>query len=211
MKFEYYEEPTPHIIVHDYFNKEELAKVWQELEFLTYSEKLLPPDMTGSARNSNKQIIKNNYGLFLDDIYPIKSISNILTVNRKLFDLEFAKKAAEHHFIFNYILNSNQDSTLVSYYEENDCYFPHTDTTVLTAIINFYKEPLQFTGGDLMLGSENNIIPVENNRLVLFPGCAMHAVTPVKFINPQPPFSGMGRYTISQFINVSNLKYQANR
>jgi len=207
MKFEYYENPTPHIIVRDYFDKEELAKIWQELDFLTYSNKLLPPDITGSARNSDNQIIKNNHGLFLDEIYTIKNISNILTINRKLWDPEFAKKAADHHFIFNYILNSNQDSTLVSYYEEDNYYFPHTDSAVLTAIINFYKEPLQFTGGDLMLGSENNIIPVENNRLVIFPSCAMHAVTSIKFISPQPPFSGMGRYTISQFINVANLKY----
>jgi hypothetical protein len=206
MNIEYFDLPTPHIVVHNYFTDVELKQIWQELEFLTYSSKLAPPSITGAATNSHQQIIKNNHGLFLDEIYSNRNISNILTINRKLWNPEFVKIAIEKHFIFNYITRSNQDSTLVSYYDEDNYYLPHYDNAILTGIINFYKEPLAFTGGDLMLGSEHNIIPIENNRMVLFPSCAMHAVTPIKFNSPMPVFSGMGRYAISQFITSTNLK-----
>jgi hypothetical protein len=49
------------------------------------------------------------------------------------------------------------------------------------------------------LGEDGYTIPLENNRMIIFPSWAVHGVTPVKFLNTTEKFSGWGRYTISNF------------
>ena len=41
-------------------------------------------------------------------------------------------------------------------------------------------------------------IKVKNNRMVMFPSCFLHSVSPVKFKTP-PKEIGQGRYTITHF------------
>jgi Rps23 Pro-64 3,4-dihydroxylase Tpa1-like proline 4-hydroxylase len=173
--------------------------VWKELEFLTSNNKMQSPTSTAGARDLAGRVVKNNYGIFLDQVFPVRNLSNILTTTRKLWNTEFIKKAEKLHWIFKYIKNSNHDATLVSYYEDNHYYLPHTDASVLTVLINLYKEPRAFTGGDLLLGDDKHIVPLENNRLIIFPSCTLHSVTPVNFKTKQQQYSAMGRYTITQF------------
>jgi Rps23 Pro-64 3,4-dihydroxylase Tpa1-like proline 4-hydroxylase len=203
MNIEYFETPVPYIIVRNWFNEQELEQVWEELQFLTYGNKLRGPILTNSAKTVDGQIKKHNHGLFLDEAYTDRSLSNILTVTRKLWNPEFLETIEKHHFVFKYLKKSNQDSTLMSYYEDGDYYLPHNDTAILTVLINLYKEPKQFSGGDLQLENSEHIVPLENNRLVMFPSVSMHAVTPITFVEPNEKFSGNGRYTITQFITTA--------
>jgi predicted 2-oxoglutarate/Fe(II)-dependent dioxygenase YbiX len=199
MFLDYYDSPIPHAVIKDYFNEQELNEVWEEINFLTYKDKLLSADITGSATN-NSILQKKNHGIFLDGLYTNRATSNILKHTRKLWNSELTNFLKEKHFIFRYLETSNLDITLLNYYDEDDYYNWHYDYCILSAVIHLYKEPLKFSGGDFMLENENCRFPIENNRMIIFPSCANHAVTPIKFNEPTKPFSKYGRYTISQFI-----------
>jgi len=203
MDFKYFADPIPHIIIDDFYTPLELKEIWLELDFLTHSRKLLTPEATGAAFSLNdkgeKIYKKNNSGLFLDGLYANRDISNILFHTRKLFDKDFLQKCQDQNFIFKYLMQANADFTLLSYYEDGALYEAHHDKCVITALSWLYKEPRQFTGGDLNFVDHNYKIPIKNNRVLIFPGVAEHSVDPVKMNPGIAPMSGFGRYVITNF------------
>jgi len=204
MTIEYIELPVPHIIVRNVFSEEDVERVWKELDFLTCSEKMLSPAESRSAKE-NGMILKNNHAIFLEDVYRDPKFSDIFKATRKVFSKEFFDEVCSKNPIFEWMKQVNNESFLVSYYDNNNSYLPHKDNSVYTILVNFYKEPKAFTGGDLTLGNIDYKIPLENNRMIIFPSWAKHGVTPVKFIKDYPPFSGMGRYTLSTFFYIHNI------
>jgi len=208
MNLEYIESPVPHIIIHDLFNEEDVKLIWRELEFLTHPEKLLPPEKSRSAKE-NGFILKQNHAIFLEDVYKNPAHSDIFRSINKVFTKEFFEQVSEKNSLFEWTKQVNNISFLVSYYDENNSYLPHKDNAVYTLLIHFYKEPQAFTGGELTLGTVDYKIPLENNRLILFPSWAKHGVTPVKFKEKQQPLSGNGRYTISIFFYIHNIVPQS--
>jgi Rps23 Pro-64 3,4-dihydroxylase Tpa1-like proline 4-hydroxylase len=186
----------PYLLVRNFYNEEELRLIWQELDFLTYSDKLEPPSETGQPNND----MKMNKGIFLDSLYKYRSFSNILKVNRKLWCREIVEAIVNLNKIFSdYYTHTDSDNTLVSYYEQSDYYKPHHDRTITTAISWHFREPKCFDGGQLVLPDIGHTIEVENNMLIMFPSCMLHGVIPVKMKGNYEPFSGYGRYAISNF------------
>ena len=188
-----------YIRIDDFYDEDELALIWEELKFLTYRHKLNPPLKTGQS----KPMMKKNAGLFLDDLYSDRNISNILRVNRKIFSKDVMKKYNDLSEMHENIFNCNQDTTLISYYENEGFYKPHSDTAVVTALTWFFKEPKQFTGGDLVFSAFNKTIEIENNMLLVFPSVVKHEVTAVSMEKDIPKFSRLGRYCMSQFMNIT--------
>ena len=85
------EYPFPHVIIENFYNEEELKLIWQELEFYTHPNKLVPAKDYGGIVGST-----NALALQLDTIYSKRrELSNILTVNRKLFDKELIDSLSE--------------------------------------------------------------------------------------------------------------------
>ena len=210
MKVSILDQNFPAIVIDNFYNKVEEDLIWNELNFLIDGNKLLRPEDTGSAMIEGNIPKKANSGLFLDKIYVDRNISNILTVNRKLvrqwnkiipstIDCWWWKAICSE--FYNLI---DIDTTLVSYYEQDDHYKTHVDQSILTSLTWFYKEPKGFDGGNLILGSTE--IEVKSNRMVIFPGLISHEVTPVKMKNNSN--KGMGRFCISQFLMADhfNLK-----
>lgn len=183
--------------IDNFYDDNELALIWEELKFLTYSHKLNPPEKTGQTN----PLMKKNRGLFLDDIYSDRNISNILKVNRKIFTKDVMKQYNDLSEMHENIFNCNQDSTLISYYENAGYYKSHSDTAVITALTWLFKEPKQFEGGDLIFTKFDEKIEVTNNTLIMFPSHFKHEVTAIS-MQGYEPFSGNGRYCMSQFINV---------
>ena len=82
--------PFPHLIIRNFYNQEELDLIWEELKFYTKPGKLLSAkDYYGVVDYTNAK------ALLLDEIYlnyekqdgvNYRKLSNILTVNRKVFD-----------------------------------------------------------------------------------------------------------------------------
>ena len=84
---------------------------------------------------------------------------------------------------------TDNDCSVISYYDNGDKYDEHFDAFMHTAIIWFYKEPKKFEGGDFRLPELNETIECLHNRMIIFPSCYLHSVSPLKFKNK--PFTNV--------------------
>jgi Rps23 Pro-64 3,4-dihydroxylase Tpa1-like proline 4-hydroxylase len=188
-------------IIEDFYDEADLKLIWKELDYLNLKDKFLSPTRTAGARDAKGNLIKNNKGLFLDEFYKNRNFSNILNLNRKVWMP--AHELEKDNFNFRYLISSNQDATLVSYYENEDYYKKHLDSSVYTILTYFYKEPKKFSGGNLKLLDYDIEIEVKNNMVIYIPSILWHEVTPIvmeqEFAN-----KGFGRYCISQFLFIEN-------
>ena len=201
----YYDDPVPHVIIDNFYTFEELNLIADELKFLTHPTKMMSPQVTGSAVNSKGDSTKKNYGLFLDSVYSQRNISDILTFSKKLFE-QTTLKAIGNNFIGRFLMISNKDTSLLSYYEDSDHYLPHFDSATLTACTWLFKEPKKFVGGDFKFSDYNYNIQLKNNRMIIFPSPYNHEVSSVKMLDESyKPFSGDGRYVITNFIYCNNV------
>lgn len=193
--------PFPHLIIEDTFDNHELQLIWQELDFLTYGNKFEPPSKTSSALDDRGNVLKSNGGIFLDDCYYKREISNILTVNRKLFQKNILNEFAKLTFGYQQVLYCNLDFTLISYYEDADYYLPHKDKSLFTLLTWFYKTPKGFRGGDLIFPEYDHQINIKNNMTLFFPSYIDHSVTKLEMIHTYPKYSGHGRYCMTEFLH----------
>lgn len=194
-----FKDPLPFLKINNLYDENELKLIWQELDFLTCLNKLESPEKTGTRIDKESKIaLKNNSGLFLDDIYTKRNISNILSINSKIFLPEILNAFSKLSFGYQSIELTTSDRTLISYYENGGYYKPHKDNSLYTAITWFFKEPKAFTGGDFYFTDYDIKINIQNNMTVLFPSFVTHSVDEVILENNN--LVGYGRYSMSQFI-----------
>ena len=118
-----FEKPFPHLIVNNFYNDEELELIWEELKFYTKPGKLLEAKDFGGVIDKT-----NHHALQLDVIYDgYRDLSNILTVNRKLFTSGILDIFAEIHESCWIAPQSDYDITKVRYYHDKEYYEAHTD------------------------------------------------------------------------------------
>ena len=190
------EEPFPHLIVEDFYNEKELELVWEELKFYTKPGKLLEAKDFGGIVDKT-----NSHALELDGVYTKKhrNLSNILTVNRKLFTCEALHLFSKIHDCCCIATESNWDITKVRYYHDGEYYEPHCDKTFqFLAFSYFYKEPKKFSGGEVYFPDYNYEYSCDNNSIIILPGWVTHGVRQVS-INDSDYYDGYGRYCISSF------------
>jgi hypothetical protein len=210
IKIKSYEKPFPHLIVEDFYNEKELELIWEELNFYTKPGKLLEAKDYGGVEGRT-----NAKALALDSLYlnhesndqaNYRNISNILTVNRKVFRSGILKTYASIHECCN--LQYNSDITKVRYYHDGEYYEPHRDSSFQTlAFSYFYKEPKRFEGGELYFPEHNYNYSCNNNSIIIFPGWVQHAVNKVK-IKESDYYAGFGRYAITSFVFTGHHKKQ---
>lgn len=193
----------PVVVIDNYYDKDAEEKIWREIQFYSNDDKMLLPEHTGSAftkdDGGNKVYKKQNKGLYLDDVYSNRNVSDILRENRKLWYPEFTEKLIEIHTFFRYLNICNSDSTLLSYYEDSDYYHPHHDDSLVTTCTWFYKQPKRFNGGDLIIENELRVA-CEYNRTVIFPSILIHEVEKVE-LSSEDKNKNFGRYTLTQLSN----------
>lgn len=205
MQFEIFEvAQLPVAVIDNFFTEDEADRIWSEIVFLSSGDKMKEPGDTGTAfdldEDGNKIWAKKNKGLFLDDIYADRSVSDILTLDRKIFYPDVHAPLVEKHAIFQHLEYINRDCSLLSYYEDTDYYNLHVDDAVLTVIVWFFKQPKQFEGGRLIF--ENDLqIECEYNRAVVFPSILKHGVDPIKITDERYKNKNYGRYTLTQLCN----------
>ena len=192
----------PYIVIDNFYNEQELGLIWQELDFLCSDCKLQSPDKNSSAIDLHTgEVLKNNKFAFLEDVYSNRKFSNILQVNRKLFN-HFGSLVNGHPDWYFNTLECNKDVTLLSYYENGGYYKPHKDKAHATSLTWLYKEPKKFTGGDLIMSFNDHQerIELQNNRMLIIPSFIDHEVIEVKMDNK---YCGnhLGRFCITQFIH----------
>lgn len=193
-------DPFPYLKIENLYTEEELELIADELIFLNHKSKLEDPKHTGSAKDSSGNILKKNSGLFLDDLYKRREISNILSVNRKIFRKEYLEAYASLSFGYKSILECNQDTTLISYYENGGHYKPHKDHALHTILTWFFETPKMFEGGNLFFPEYNEKIEIQQNMTIIFPSFVLHSVEEVK-MNEDINY-GFGRYCMSQFMLI---------
>ena len=189
-------EPFPHLIFKNFYNQEELDLIWEELNFYTKPNKLFEAKDFGGVVDKT-----NSHAISLDSVYSKKyrPLSNILTVNRKLFDSDILKSFAKVDDCCCIATDCNYDITKVRYYHDKEYYKPHTDICYqFLAFSYFYKEPKKFSGGELFFPRHNYEYACENNSMIIFPGWVEHGVKEVSIDNSDY-YDGQGRYCISNF------------
>jgi hypothetical protein len=180
MDIEFFNEPVTFCIIRNFFSDDEKELCLTELNKL--KPQLTLPGNTGGATSMTGQNKKNNKGIFL------KEQNKILDVTSKIFR-EVAWETQKKHWLYKYLYEGVDYSTLISYYESGDYYKPHKDMSLITAIIYLWENPKSFSGGDLKFGDFT--VPIDNNSLVIFPSVVEHEVTGVV---------GSGRWSISKFM-----------
>ena len=206
-----FEKPFPHLIVDNFYDDHELELIWEELKFYTKPGKLLKAKEFGGVVEKT-----NHRALQLDVLYKDEShledgvnfrpISNILTLNRKLFTSGILHVFAETHDSCWIAPMSDYDITKVRYYHDGEHYEPHTDKSFqFLAFSYFYKEPKKFSGGELFFPRHNYELTCENNSIIILPGWVKHGVKEVK-IKDSNYYDGWGRYSITSFFTNANQK-----
>jgi len=195
-----YVDPFPHLIYHNFYDDDELELIWEELKFLTKPDKLVEAKDFGGVVDKT-----NSHALALDDVFRnYRKVSNILTVNRKLFRNDVMQPFADLHGCCRIANHSNYDITKIRYYHNGEYYEPHTDMPFqYLAFSYFYKEPKKFEGGDLFFPQYDYELSCENNSMIIFPGWVEHGVKKVQIENSDY-FQGYGRYCISSFFGFKD-------
>ena len=194
--------PFPHMIIENFYNEKELDLIWEELTYYTRPGKLVSADKYGGIVGSTE-----SKALLLDSLYKdlspngpnFRNVSNILTVNRKLFNDSITGAFASIDDSCLNAAHSNHDVTKVRYYHDGESYEPHTDRGFqFLGFSYFYKEPKKFTGGELYFPRYDYELSCENNSMIIFPGWVQHGVKTVS-IEDSDYFDGWGRYAITSF------------
>ena len=179
-----------YILIDDFFTAQELDAVTQEVKDL--KRFALCAEKTGVAMDDKQTSKKTGTGFFLDELYiNNREASDILTAGRKMFASEIQEYAAKFDIIFEYIKESNQDSTLLNYYVEGQKYAPHKDQARISSV-TFLRQG-EFKGGEFFFPEQEVTIEAVHNRTVIFPGCATHSAMPV--------YGEGTRISLAQFID----------
>ena len=187
--------PFPHAIFRNFYDNHELGLIWEELNFYTRPNKLLDVEEYAGVVGST-----NARAIILDDVYDSnRSISNILTVNRKIFNEETLEIFSNISDCCSLARDCNWDVTKVRYYHHGEYYKPHIDKAMpFLAFSYFHKQPKRFTGGELVFPKYDYSFDCDNNSLIIFPGWVEHGVNEVSIQNSDY-YDGYGRYAITSF------------
>jgi Rps23 Pro-64 3,4-dihydroxylase Tpa1-like proline 4-hydroxylase len=193
--------PTfPFLVIDNWYTPEEEKAVWKELDFFsaTPKDQIDRAENTIVARNKDGSSKSKAYRFYIEEYYRKREISSIINCMYKQRTSEFHNIIKECMPYYRSFYSTNNDTSMLSYYEENDHYEPHHDTFAWTCLIWMVREPRLFNGGDFKLNEPDIEVKLKNNRMVMFPCCYLHSVSPVKF-HTQPKEIGYGRYTITHF------------
>jgi len=190
-------EPFPYILIDDFYDQSELDGIWEELDYLCHPKRMGRSSIERGAATMEGQSLKNAWEVFLDTFFTSRDSSNILEINRKLFDKEIFKN--HPHWLFNHTDALRRDDTQILYYEDSDEYKPHRDYARLTCLTWFYREPKKFTGGNLRFPGFDMEIECKHNRVIVFPSSIHHGVDKVG-MEEKDMDKKLGRFAMSQFM-----------
>ena len=141
--------PTfPFVVVDNWYTPNEEKAVWKELDFFSATPKVQidRAENTIVARNSDGSSKSKAYRFYIESFYQKRELSPILNCMYKQRTPEFRNIISECMPYARSFLSSNSDSSLLSYYEENDHYESHHDTFLWTCLIWMVREPRLFNG-----------------------------------------------------------------
>lgn len=188
----------PFIVADNWYSPEEEELIWKELDFY-YKPENLEHASLHSAKYNNKNL-SNSWRIYPTSIFNTKylNVSTIMSTLKKYYNTSFLNFIEESMPQGIQFKNATNLDTMISYYDNNQEYKPHFDTTQFTSIIWFYKQPKKFNGGDFLFNQFNETVKCVHNRMIFFPSYYLHSVTPVSIEN-QFQNKGFGRFAITNF------------
>ena len=195
---------TPYVRIDNTFTEDELPKIWQELDYYCATKELaLPGHGTGGAKIAEDEgdaYLKNNYGVFLHELWNNKNFSFLLKYGRKFFDGDNVIDITNCNIHMRAFHLSNYDTALLSYYEDSHYYDMHFDMAQYTCVTWLYKEPKAFGGGEFVFNDSGIEIECTNNTTIIFPSYYYHEVKPIVMNQEYDEvMHGHGRFTLSQW------------
>lgn len=195
------------LIIDDFYTLDEQRAIWQELDYYYQQQLFSNDDFAGSkygtATHNGKSLAQLNR-IYLEELYQPehRSKSNILNIYKKIASKEVVERYKRVTPAAKQFEITDNDCSVISYYDNGDKYDQHFDAFMHTAIIWFFKEPKKFEGGDLRLTELNETIECLHNRLIIFPSYYSHVVDELK-LDEQYRNKGLGRFSITHFYSKS--------
>ena len=200
------------LIVDNWYTPNEEKAIWSELDFYSNlpKQEIIRAENSIVARDDKGNSLGKSYRFYIQDYYTDvgRSKSHIFNCMYKQNTPEFGNLVDNIVPYNRSYWSCNKQSTMVSYYEENDHYKEHSDTFMWSQLIWFVKDESLLNGGDLVFTDSNIKVKLKHNRCVFFPSCYMHKVLPLNFKNKINEM-GYGRYTITHFwfFNTENKPF----
>lgn len=194
----------PFLLFFDVFDANDQKRIAEEIAFIGL-ENLQPPERTSSATSEQKEVLKQNSGIFLDTCYKERHLSRYLRLYGKVITAlkEDRQALVNNHLLLDSFFETNTDVTLLSYYGEGDYYKAHRDNSVWTMIYWMHEEPKPWEGGELVLEQLDFEIEPRNNCAVLFPSFLIHSVN--KISSKKNLSKGQGRFSFTTFFNIKDV------
>ena len=186
----------------NFLDDEELKAVWGEIEQF-YKEGLFQRDKIhhGSAEHNGEALASRQ--AFFPIYYKNWRYIQADKASQKLYKgitEEFSKLGFANHAV----LLSNTHNLIYSLYVNGDDYKKHRDNSCATCLIWLCKEPQKFKGGDIYFEELDKKIEFKNNRMVMFPGWALHQVSPVVMDDDEEDLNGRVCITIPMWYQDFN-------
>jgi Rps23 Pro-64 3,4-dihydroxylase Tpa1-like proline 4-hydroxylase len=194
-------EPFHYLIIKNLWSEKEHKEMLDEMFHLESKKLFLSPEDTGGAKDEDGNVLKKNKAVWLDNVWLDRNYSSVLTHNRKIFDF-INENAAQESWYFQGLKFDN-DSTLISYYENSDYYAPHRDHGLVTALSYFFVEPKKFNGGEIIFTDYDLKFEVTNNLTIVFPSNIKHEVSEIS-LDEKHKDKGLGRFCMNQFLDFIN-------
>ena len=184
-------------IIDDYFSQQELYSISKELDDLYDSEKLV---YVSNKWSDDPQKVRS---VGLDQLYEGKRTeSTILNCTRKILSGGGVLLKSSSSWFFK-DFECDRDRTILSSFRDGDCWGPHKDPSIITAVCFLYDSPKTFTGGELIFPDYEVGVEPFGNRIALFPSFINHEITPVKVDN------GRGLITLTQYLSINEFVTEA--
>jgi Rps23 Pro-64 3,4-dihydroxylase Tpa1-like proline 4-hydroxylase len=185
----------------DHFTDDELNIAWSAMESLRTGNILMSAEKSPSAKDGDGNFLKQTLGMAFRDHPEVQEGQILSQLARKIFQGDTGLYSTLGLWE-RQILSTNVNQTVLHYYEHSDYYLPHRDNSAFTCLIWLYKEPRRFAGGDFRIDALERDIELKNNRLVIFPSCFLHSVTPLS-MKPDDLGKGLGRYCLTTFLYIN--------
>jgi predicted 2-oxoglutarate/Fe(II)-dependent dioxygenase YbiX len=214
MEFNYIADGIDAVVIDNFYTEDQLNDIHHELKFLTKPSIMSDDrDKLEAGVDLDGNFVTTKAGIWVDTVFRDWKHSSLISHPMSNFSKkETVDKIISYNSLFSLFYHCNVRTHLLSYYEHAGYYSKHVDAAVFTVLSYFYKEPKQFSGGNITLHNRDSTrkanIEIKNNRVIIIPSCTVHEVEKIEMTSKK--LSGDGRYCCAIFLNVQHIKEKHN-
>ena len=159
--------PLEYIIIDDVYTDYELDLIKTELRYL---QPYLNTNTIAPYEARSR--------LFLDVHYKNEHESNILLMNRRMYNPILVDKLEQYNSFFGHLKYCSFNRTLINFYKDGEYSEQHRDYGIFSILTTF--DLGEYNGANLLFVEHDEKIELKNNRVIIYPSCLLHKSTPIK-------------------------------